>query len=264
MKGLFMMKVKKALFFCLLLCVATLLSACGSSSGQAQSAATATPTAVEVTDTAPESPLSDYEEAPFAGAQAALDELYDLGLLSTHHCLDPEQVSSIRKTGEETISLTDRLLPPCYYVNCATVDGNWITIYVDIDSGKALSCNVSICPQEGDPQLDKEPVDMGSGDISYYDSFSRIMRDDMTLEDYCKLLNDYWGFDGYTISGTQYADYGYDTEPPAGDTLIRDLMDQPFVTLYFEGDQEGIPMFLEGHFFPGLSHFSFGFGHAVG
>ena len=60
------------------------------------------------------------------------------------------------------------------------------------------------------------------------------------------------------------ADYGYDTEPPAGDTLMKDLMDAPFVTLYFEGDQEGMPMFLEGSYFPGDTHFTFGFFLMVG
>ena len=159
---------------------------------------------------------------------------------------------------------SERLLPSLYYVNCPTAEGNWVSIYVSVESGKALSCNVDIRPQEGDPQFDKKPLDMGKGDMYYYDSFDRVMGEDMTLDEYCRLLNDYWGFDGCTISGTQYADYGYDTQPPAGDTLMKELMDQPFVTLYFAGDQEDMPMFLEGCYFPEDTHFSFGFGHMVG
>ena len=115
-----------------------------------------------------------------------------------------------------------------------------------------------------DPQLEKDPIDMDGRKLYFYDNFERVMREDMTLEEYCTLLNEYWGFDGYTISGTKYADYGYDTQPPAGDTLMKELMDQPFVTLYFEGDQEGMPMFLEGNYFPEDTHFNFGFFHMVG
>ncbi|MBP3622656.1 MAG: hypothetical protein J6J19_01160 [Oscillospiraceae bacterium] len=216
--------------------------------------------------TVPEVSLSSEQETAFVAAQAALDELYERGLLSMRHNLDPKQVSSfgISATDETTTSVNGRVLPAYYYVNCGTKEGNWATLYVSIDSGKAFSCHVSIHAQEGDPQLDKEPANVNGRDMHYYDNFARVMREDMTLEEYCALLNDYWGFDGCTISGTKYAPYGYDTQPPAGNTRMRDLVDQPFVTLYFAGDQENMPTFLEGHFYPGNTYFSFGFYHAVG
>lgn len=263
--------MKKHYSLCLLLCTALLLTACGTSSAPEQPATTDAPVITEAPAPAeesavPEVTLTEEQEAALAAAQAALDELYELGLLSTHHRLDPEEISYIGTSGPDVkaTSFNDRLLPSHYYVNCGTAEGNWVAIYVSIDSGKALACSVDIRPQEGDPQLEKEPIDMGNGDMYYYDSFARVMREDMTLEEYCTLLNDYWGFDGYTISGTQYADYGYDTQPPAGDTLVKDVMGQPFVTLYFEGDQENMPMFLEGCNSPEDIHFSFGFGHMVG
>ena len=263
--------MKKRYSLCLLLCMALLLSACGTSPASAQPAAADAPTVTEapapVEESAmPEDSLTEEQEAALTAAQAALDELYELGLLSTHHHLDlsPHDHAEITEPNKKATSFNDRILPPCYYVNCSTEEGNWIVIYVSIDSGKALACSISTRPQEGDAQLDKDPIDMGNGKLYYYDSFSRVMREDMTLEEYCTLLNDYWGFDGYTISGTKYADYGYDTQPPAGDTLMKELMDQPFVTLYFAGDQEGMPMFLESHYFPGHTQFSFGFAHAVG
>lgn len=265
-----MITMKNKLFLSLLLCAALLLSACGASSAPAQTAAADAPAVTEApapaeASAAPEVTLTEEQEAALAAAQAALDELYDSGLLSTSHTLAPEAGPNIRTTeADMKCTVSDRLLPPCYYVNCGTAEGNWVSIFVSIDSGKALSCSIDIHSREGDLQLDKNPIDMGNGDIYYYDSFDRVMREDMTLEEYCALLNDYWGFGGCTISGTQYAVYGYDTQPPAGDTLMKDLMDQPFVTLYFEGDQEDMPMFLEGCFFPETTHFSFGFGHAVG
>lgn len=262
--------MKKSLFLCLLLCMALLLSACGTSPAPAQPDVTDAPAATETpapekTPAPVEFHLSAEQETALAAAQAALDELYDLGLLSSHHTLIISGPPNIRtmEAGEKCTD-SERLLPSLYYVNCPTAEGNWVSIYVSVESGKALSCNVDIRPQEGDPQFDKKPLDMGKGDMYYYDSFDRVMGEDMTLDEYCRLLNDYWGFDGYTISSTQYADYGYDTEPPAGGTLMKALMDQPFVTLYFAGDQEDMPMFLEGCYFPEDTHFSFGFGHMVG
>ena len=263
--------MKKHISLCLLLCMALLLSACGTSPAPEQPAAADAPAVTEapapVEESAvPEDSLTEEQKAALAAAQAALDELYELGLLSTHHHLDlsPHDHVEITEPDKKATSFNDRILPPCYYVNCSTEEGNWIVIYVSIDSGKALACSITTRPQEGDPQLDKEPIDMDGRKLYYYDSFSRVMREDMTLEEYCTLLNDYWGFDGCTISGTQYADYGYDTQPPAGDTLMKELMDQPFVTLYFTGDQEDMPMFLEGLYFPEDTHFNFGFFHTVG
>ena len=263
--------MKKHYSLCLLLCTALLLTACGTSSASAQPAAADAPTVTEAPapveeSAAPEDTLTEEQEAALAAAQAALDELYDLELLSTHHHLNPVKASylGVTEPDQKATSFNDRILLPCYYVNCSTEEGNWIAIYVGIDSGKALACSIDTRPQEGDPQLEKDPIDMDGRKLYFYDNFERVMREDMTLEEYCTLLNEYWGFDGYTISGTKYADYGYDTQPPAGDTLMKELMDQPFVTLYFEGDQEGMPMFLEGSYFPGDTNFTFGFFHMVG
>lgn len=208
-------------------------------------------------------PSTAHREAALESAQKALDELYEMGLVSVHHVLAPVEDDYLGISYEQ-IGFYDRIIPECYYVNCATEDGNWININIDKETGKALKCAIDIRMQDGDEKLDKEPLDMGKGEMYYYDSFDRIMREDMTLDEYCTLLNDYWGFDGYTISGSEYDDYNYDTEAPAGSTLIKDLMDEPFVTVFFDGDQKDTPMFIEGMLFPENNHFSFGYSHAVG
>lgn len=208
--------------------------------------------------------LNDADrKAALDSAQNALDELYELGMLSVRHTIAARE-NDVITIEEERIGFFDRIIPACYYVNCPTEEGNWVSINVDKETGKALRCSIDIAAQDSDEKLDREPLDLGNGAKYYYDSFDRIMREDMTLDEYCALLNNYWGFDGYTISGTKYADYGYDTEAPAGDTLIKDLMDEPFVTVYFDGDQDGVPMFIEGVVFPGTNHFSFGYAHMVG
>ena len=86
--------MKKHYSLCLLLCTALLLTACGTSSAPEQPAATDAPVITEAPapveeSAAPEDTLTEEQEAALAAAQAALDELYDLGLLSTHHTIVP-------------------------------------------------------------------------------------------------------------------------------------------------------------------------------
>ena len=209
---------------------------------------------------------SDEEKAAHDSTQYALNELYEMGILGIPHTLKTGE-NSYFDLEEAKTGFFDRKIPECYYANCPTEEGDWVSIFVDKETGKALACSIDIYAQDGDEKLDREPIDTGNENhdkIYYYDSFDRLMREDMTLDEFCTSLCDYWGFDGYTISGTKYEDYGYDTEAPAGDTLIKDLMDKPFVTVYFDGDQDGVPMFIELSCFPGHTHFSFGYTHMVG
>ena len=111
--------MKKSLFLCLLLCMALLLSACGTSPAPAQPDVTDAPAATETpapekTPAPVEFHLSAEQETALAAAQAALDELYDLGLLSSHHHLDPVKATFLpairsaaeprRKTGFPSMS----------------------------------------------------------------------------------------------------------------------------------------------------------------
>ena len=73
--------MKKHYSLCLLLCMALLLSACGTSPAPNPSAATDAPVIIEapapVEESAvPEDSLTEEQEAALTAAQAALDELY--------------------------------------------------------------------------------------------------------------------------------------------------------------------------------------------
>lgn len=197
-----------------------------------------------------------------AVSQAALDELYDCGILASRFELDAFTLNYSEEVPSSSIN--QRTFPLCYSISCGTTSGDYVSMIVDSESGKALFFNTDVRGREGDPQLDYEPIDFGAGPMYYYDSFKYIMREDMTLDELCKLLSSYWGFTGYTISGTKDEMYGYDTEAPEGSTTVKSTVNGPYITIYFDGDQPDMPMFIESMYFPGSTHLSFGTGHAVG
>ena len=57
-------------------------------------------------------------------------------------------------------------------------------------------------------------------------------------------------------------------DAPDGSTLLKDLngdtRENYYLTVFFEGDQEGAPMYIQLHQFPGYVTLMLGTGHAVG
>ena len=97
-------------------------------------------------------------------------------------------------------------------------------------------------------------------------NFDDIVPADVTVDEFCARLQEYWGFSGYTVAGTKDEFYHYDTDPPAGDTRLIDTANGPYLTVFFDGDQQGVPMYIElssyGH--PGGVYFTAGTNHAIG
>ena len=104
---------------------------------------------------------------------------------------------------------------------------------------------------------------------SVYDNFTDIFPADMTVDRFCSLLAEYWGFSGYRLADTVDTQY-YDAHwtPPAPESLLKDLRsdntDNYYLTVFFEGDQEGVPRYIQMTKFPGYVQLSFGTGHSVG
>lgn len=256
------MKIKNALILILSLCMILTLAACGSAQNSAASA-TLSPSAAPV----PSEESAPGEDEIFAAAQNALDELHSLGILSEEIALDPNAVSyfAFNEAGKKPVNgYEGRVLPAHYNLTCTSSDGIFVSLSIDAETRKALSCAIEAKTREGDEKLDKPAIEFDGKELEYHDSLYRITDGEMTLDKLCALLCDYWGFTGCTLSGTKDDCYDYDTEAPAGDTTLREIMDAPYITVYFDGDAEGCPMYIEGVYFPENTHFSFGYGHLVG
>ena len=122
----------------------------------------------------------------------------------------------------------------------------------------------------------KDPVDPSDPEgervekpIYFYDNYADIFPADMTVDRFCTLLAEYWGFSGYRLAETVDAFY-YD-EPQASvdpDSLLKDLNAEKkanyYLTVFFEGDQPGVPMYIQLNQFPGYVSLMVGTVHAVG
>ena len=103
----------------------------------------------------------------------------------------------------------------------------------------------------------------------FYDNFDDIFPVDMTVDSFCTLLAEYWGFSGYTLGET--VDEAYFDEPVApveASSLLKDMPSDTavnyYLTVFFEGDQEGAPMYVYLQRYPGYVMMSVGVTHAVG
>ena len=87
----------------------------------------------------------------------------------------------------------------------------------------------------------------------------------MTVDKFCTLLAKYWGFSGYRLAQTDDAMFHYAQLNPGGGELLTDFAGaNSYLTVYFDGDQSGTPMYISLDRFPGRVSVLFGMLHQVG
>lgn len=138
-----------------------------------------------------------------------------------------------------------------------------IRLEVDTFTGKLTKLSIEAYADETDTPARTETAEDGTV-CKYYANYDDIVSPDITVDQFCSLLAEYWGFSGYTLSGTQDAFYGYNTGTPDGDMPLTELDDEAYLTVYFDGDQSGVPMYVQLAQLPGFVYLSAGTNHLVG
>ena len=160
----------------------------------------------------------------------------------------------------------NRLFPHNYQVQWYG-DGEYAcNLEVDTQTGKITLASITAYPREGDAPED-EIVDSDGDVLGYYGIFDYIIPADMTVDRFCTLLAEYWGFSGYRIADIGYDEYLHASLPAVdGSTLLTDTSSREghYLTVFFEGDQEGAPMYIELDQFPNHVVLSVGTNHGVG
>lgn len=137
-------------------------------------------------------------------------------------------------------------------------------ICVDAQTGKLSHFSIDVTPS-----ADDSPIRQSEWDglkLNFYNNFEDIFPEDMTVDKFCSLLAEYWGFGGYTLSGTDDEIYGK-WDAVSGDTLLTELPSENanyYLTVFFDGDQEGVPMYVQLCQFAGYVSLFVGTGHTVG
>ena len=139
--------------------------------------------------------------------------------------------------------------------------GWWINGTVEMESGKLSSVDIQAFADEDDP------VTRESDGYRFYENFDDIFDPSLTVGEYCDLLAEYWGFSGWTLGS--YADGAYDAEIPAPtvDTPVKDIPimnGNYYLPVYFDGDENAAPMYIELIQFPDSVMLMLGTTHALG
>ena len=220
--------------------------------------------------------------SPETAEKVALEQIEEwkaLGLLSQDvHFDSPADYIQEVEARQGSGYWYGRLFPHCYDVRFYS--GKYSgQIHVDTLTGKINHATINAHPDETvEPVATKtadvpiDPDDLSKGyrpNISYlYYNFDDIFPADLTVDRFCSLLAEYWGFSGYRIADTVDNFYGTDFEAVDGSTLLKDLpKNNPsnyYLTVFFEGDQEGAPMYIELDNFPEYVSLFLGNHHGVG
>ena len=134
----------------------------------------------------------------------------------------------------------------------------------DTSTGDIRSASFEAAADENDEPTGS--VEWDGETYYYYDNFDDIFPADLTVGALCDKLAQYWGFDGsWRLEDTYDEFYAENFAAPDKDLLVSELPEGNYsATVYFDGDQEGAPMFFQKMHFPGRVCFMFGEGHAVG
>lgn len=225
-------------------------------------------------------------------ARAELQKMKDMGILGEEFFVSDapaDRVIELPPYDAETYFF-GRIWPHRYSVQWyknSSIENNWqgdnpYTIITQIDTaeGKIIALTVEAAAGAdeepvrvledqqvpvGYDEEKKQPI-MDTVDYIYYDNYEDIIPEGLTVDRLCSRLNDYWGFEGYSIVDT--VDEFYDFEgiaTPSGDTCVRELpKDNYYLSVIFEGDQPGVPRYIQLCEFPGYVAMIVGTNHAVG
>ena len=215
----------------------------------------------------------DRVSGPKAAERVALEQLkvwQEMGLLSEEIRFDSPATylkeEQARQGGDYWYG---RLFPHCFDVRFSNEKYS-CRLQIDTLSGKIVLAGISAYPEETDEPVAIEP--QGDSEPFYvYDNFDDIFPSDLTVDDLCARLSEYWGFSGYRIGETvdnYVPEYEKQWPPIDGGTLLKDMPklnpNQYYLTVFFEGDQDGAPMYVELGNYPSYVDLTIGNHHSIG
>lgn len=203
-------------------------------------------------------------------AQEQLDLWYELGILAHPIPLDGDTIKAIGVPAAEDDGDIHS------HPEGVRVDSYWSPtgyaayVTLDVHTNKIISLDITKIHDEDDVPIDPEPHNWGGEDFYMYDNLDDIVPADLTLNELCKLLADYWGYSGYTLGAnnrpvpTDYSPHLWETFTPTGSETLRELLDNDYIRVYFEGDESENPMYITPKLMLAYTYFCVGYYHPVG
>lgn len=227
----------------------------------------------------------DKVAGPDAAERVALEQIEvwkELGILSPQvHLEGPAKYIKEEPARQGSDYWYGRLFPHCYDVRFYG-DGKYGgVLHVDTLTGELLFASISAHPDETEApvavsaEVPVDPEDPNKGfreeTVYCYENFEDILPADLTVDDFCSKLAAYWGFSGYRIADTvddYVPEYEKHWEAVDGSTPLKDLPKvnptNYYLTVFFDGDQTGAPMYIELGNYPTYINITLGMNHAIG
>ncbi len=222
---------------------------------------------------------------PKAAEKMALEQIEvwkEMGILSPELCFEGE-ADDIVELQEENggAAWFGRIFPHSYDVRFfgrtqfqTERQKYGCNLRVDTLTGKIISAFIDAAPDDDvapvrEQEMEEAMDQAGQTTWYFYDNYGDIFPEDMTVDRFCSLLAEYWGFSGYRLADTddEYF-YHQHLEAVDGSTLLKDINGDTranyYLTVFFDGDQEGAPMYIQLQQFPGYVNLAVGTNHAVG
>ncbi len=190
--------------------------------------------------------------------------MQELGILSPAVTLseEAERIFALPSTTGDDYWF-GRIFKHRYNIGSST-DTHYMNLDVDTATGKITRLSIEAYADENDIPTGETITDYEGRVWDLYNNYDDIFPADITVDELCSRLAAYWGFTGYTLSGTQDDFYDLDIPAPDGSMKMMDVPEGVYLTVYFEGDQPGAPMYIEKEQFPGRVYFTLGTNHLVG
>ena len=206
-------------------------------------------------------PEIDYNMALLV-ARGELRRLQDLGIISREVAFDGELEYAAYA---DEYATEERAFKPSFYAR--DYSGKYmINFRIDnTGTGDVRSLIIEANHDEDDEPIPDMEIEIGGEIWKYYNNFDDIFPADLTVGALCDKLAQYWGYSGWTLADVYSDEYQMQMNAPAEDLLVSELPeDNYYATVYFDGDDEGAPMFIQICHFPGRVMFLFGDGHLHG
>lgn len=232
------------------------------------------------TEEAARQPWADYAinspEMAEETVRAEIAAMQELGILSEELYIGEGPADKVIFFDEpDFLERTDRPVFAVRWYCDKWYGSNWegenrysISANLDAQSGKITFLNIEAAADEDaevvytvpkvEYDADGNPIDSDEVWL-YHENFSDIFAEDMLVTEFCDLLNEYWGFDGWTLGGGG----ALNLEVPLRD-LTSGTSGNYYVAFSFEGDEPGKHMYVQLNEFPGRVNLMFGTNHAVG
>ena len=211
--------------------------------------------------------------------RAEIEKMQELGLLVDKLYIADSPADFVEFFEDELyLSRTGRPIWSVRWYCDSWYENNWqgdsrygVSANLDAQSGKLLYVSIEAAADKDAEVVytvptDVEVYDEQSGETKlveeewlYHENFSDIFDVEMSTNTFCDLLNEYWGFNGWTLGGGG----ALNLQVPLID-LTAGTSGYYYVAFSFDGDEEGKHMYVQLNEFPGRVCLMFGTDHAVG